>query len=404
MQIFYPVRTVSTHDAPLANETFMTSVDLSARNPASPTPGTPVAVSMEGVVAKYREQTILHDLSLKIGQGEFLTLLGPSGCGKTTLLNLIAGFTQANQGEIFIDGNLVTDLPPHEREIGIVFQNYALFPHMDVARNIGYGLRMRGVPAAEIAERVEAAMQLVKLGGLGHRKPRELSGGQQQRVALARALVIKPKVLLLDEPFSALDKGLRGAMQVEIREIQRELGVTTVFVTHDQGEALSMSDRIAVMSRGRICQIATPDEIYRRPTDPFVASFLGDVNILPTHFHGEDATHLHLRLGAGLVSVERERLVGGAHAGGRMDIYVRPEHIRFEPLGADSVLTGTVVNHVFQGDHVDTYVDVNAAVEGSQRVMVRTAGLDSIERFPIGTVTALALPPRNMTVFAEATA
>lgn len=380
----------------------MKSVDLSARNPAASASGMPIAVSMEGVVAKYREQTILHDLSLKIGQGEFLTLLGPSGCGKTTLLNLIAGFTQANQGEIFIDGNLVTDLPPHEREIGIVFQNYALFPHMDVARNIGYGLRMRGVPAAEIAQRVEAAMQLVKLDGLGHRKPRELSGGQQQRVALARALVIKPKVLLLDEPFSALDKGLRGAMQVEIREIQRELGVTTVFVTHDQGEALSMSDRIAVMSRGRICQIATPDEIYRRPTDPFVASFLGDVNILPTHFHGEDATHLHLRLGAGLVSVERERLVG-EHAGGRMDVYVRPEHIRFEPLSAESVLTGTVVNHVFQGDHVDTYVDVNVAVDGSQRVMVRTAGLDSIDRFPIGTITALALPPRNMTVFPEAT-
>jgi len=383
----------------------MKSDDSSARSPARPsTSGSPVAVSMEGVVAKYREQTILHDLSLKIGQGEFITLLGPSGCGKTTLLNLIAGFTQANNGEIFIDGNLVTDLPPHEREIGIVFQNYALFPHMDVARNIGYGLRMRGVPNAEIAQRVEAAMQLVKLGGLGHRKPRELSGGQQQRVALARALVIKPKVLLLDEPFSALDKSLRGAMQVEIREIQRELGVTTVFVTHDQGEALSMSDRIAVMSRGRICQIATPDEVYRRPTDPFVASFLGDVNILPSHFHGEDATHLHLRLGGGIVSLERERLVGGEHGGGRMDIYVRPEHIHFEPLGADSVLTGTVVHHVFQGDHVDTYVDINVVADGSQRVMVRTSGLDSIGRFPIGTVTALALPPRNMTVFPEATA
>ncbi|SDV49407.1 ABC transporter ATP-binding protein [Chitinasiproducens palmae] len=368
------------------------------------TAGAPVAVSMEGVVAKYRDLTILHDLSLKIAQGEFLTLLGPSGCGKTTLLNLIAGFTQADTGEIFIDGKLVTDLPAHQREIGIVFQSYALFPHMDVARNIGYGLRMRGVGAREIAQRVDAAMALVKLGGLGHRKPRELSGGQQQRVALARALVIRPKVLLLDEPFSALDKGLRGAMQVEIREIQRELGVTTVFVTHDQGEALSMSDRIAVMSQGRICQIATPDEIYRRPTDPFVASFLGDVNILPSHFHGEDATHYQLRLGGGLVSVERERLVGGEHGGGRMDIYVRPEHIGFEPLGADSVLTGTVVNHVFQGDHVDSYVDVNVATHGSQRVMVRTAGLDAIERFPIGTVTALALPPRYLTVFPEAVA
>ncbi|WP_260854205.1 ABC transporter ATP-binding protein [Paraburkholderia sp. BCC1886] len=359
---------------------------------------------MENVVAKYREQTILHDLTLKIRPGEFLTLLGPSGCGKTTLLNLIAGFTQADSGEIFIDRQLVTDLPPHQRQIGIVFQNYALFPHMDVARNIGYGLRMRGVPAAEIKQRVETAMQLVKLTGLGHRKPRELSGGQQQRVALARALVIEPKVLLLDEPFSALDKGLRGSMQVEIREIQRKLGVTTVFVTHDQGEALSMSDRIAVMSRGRICQIAAPDEIYRRPTDPFVASFLGDVNILPAHFHGADATQVHLRMGSGLVSVERDRLVGGQHEGGRMDVYVRPEHLRFEPLSDGAVLTGTVVNHVFQGDHVDTYVDVNAAADGSQRIMVRSPGLDAIERFPIGTVTALALPPGNLTIFPEATA
>lgn len=387
----------------LANLTPMKSDDSSTQGQPSPsTASLDVAVSMEGVVAKYREQTILHDLSLKVRQGEFLTLLGPSGCGKTTLLNLIAGFAQASEGEIFIDGQLVTAVPPHQREIGIVFQNYALFPHMDVARNIGYGLRMRGVSKDEIAQRVDAVMQLVKLDGLGHRKPRELSGGQQQRVALARALVIRPKVLLLDEPFSALDKGLRGAMQIEIRDIQRTLGVTTIFVTHDQGEALSMSDRIAVMSRGRICQIATPDEIYRRPTDPFVASFLGDVNILPAHFHGEDLQHIHLRMGAGLVTIERERLVGGQHDGGRMDIYVRPEHIRFEPLSETSVLTGTVINHVFQGDHVDTYVDVTGAIGASQRVMVRSAGLDAIEQFPVGAVTGLSLPPRNMTVFPEA--
>jgi putative spermidine/putrescine transport system ATP-binding protein len=383
----------------------MNSIDSSALELASAPPSNrQVAVSVEHVVTRYRDQTILHDLSLKIHEGEFLTLLGPSGCGKTTLLNLIAGFTQADQGEIFIDRKPVTGLPPHQRQIGVVFQSYALFPHMDVARNIGYGLRMRGIPAAEIKQRVEAAMALVKLNDLGHRKPRELSGGQQQRVALARALVIEPKVLLLDEPFSALDKNLRGSMQVEIREIQRKLGVTTIFVTHDQSEALSMSDRIAVMSGGRICQISTPNEIYRRPEDPFVASFLGDVNILPAHFHGEDGTHLHLRLGARLVSVERERLVGGQHEGGRMDIYVRPEHISFEPLSADSVLTGTVVRHVFQGDHSDTYVDVDIPVSGFQRVMVRSPGLEVMDRWPIGTVTALALPPRNMTVFSAATA
>ncbi|WP_454688363.1 ABC transporter ATP-binding protein [Achromobacter aloeverae] len=357
------------------------------------------AVSLEGVVKKYREQTVLQELSLRIRGGEFLTLLGPSGCGKTTLLNLIAGFAEADNGEIFIDNQPVTDLPPYRRQIGIVFQNYALFPHMTVERNIGYGLRMRRLPPAEIGRRVQEAMALVKLDGLGHRKPKELSGGQQQRVALARALVIRPKVLLLDEPFSALDKGLRGAMQVEIRDIQRQLGVTTVFVTHDQGEALSMSDRIAVMSSGVIRQIATPDELYRNPRDPFVASFLGDVNILPAHYHGSDPEGIHLRLGAGLMHVPHDRLVGGTHEGLRMDVYVRPEQIRLEPLHGGSVLSGTVVNHVFQGDHVDSYIDVDIPVAGRQRVMVRSAGLDALQRWPVGTVTGLALPDRGVSVF-----
>ncbi|MDH0736910.1 ABC transporter ATP-binding protein [Achromobacter spanius] len=357
------------------------------------------AVSLEGVVKKYRQQTVLQELSLKIRRGEFLTLLGPSGCGKTTLLNLIAGFAQADNGEIFIEDQLVTDLPPYQRQIGMVFQNYALFPHMTVARNIGYGLRMRRMPAGEIAQRVEEAMALVKLEGLGERKPRELSGGQQQRVALARALVIRPKVLLLDEPFSALDKGLRGSMQVEIREIQRKLGVTTVFVTHDQGEALAMSDRIAVMSSGVIRQIATPDELYRNPQDPFVASFLGDVNILPAHYHGSDPDGILLRLGAGLIRVARDRLVGGSHEGRRLDIYVRPEQIRLENLHGESVLSGTVVNHVFQGDHIDSYIDVDIPVAGHQRVMVRSAGLDALQQWPVGSVTGLALPGQGISVF-----
>ncbi|OZI66801.1 ABC transporter ATP-binding protein [Bordetella genomosp. 11] len=362
-------------------------------------PESATAVSLEGVVKKYRDQTVLQELSLKIRRGEFLTLLGPSGCGKTTLLNLIAGFAQADNGEIFIDDQLVTDLPPYQRQIGIVFQNYALFPHMTVERNIGYGLRTRRLPSAEIEQRVRDAMALVKLDGLGQRKPRELSGGQQQRVALARALVIRPKVLLLDEPFSALDKGLRGSMQVEIREIQRQLGVTTVFVTHDQGEALSMSDRIAVMSSGVIRQIATPDELYRNPQDPFVAAFLGDVNILPAHYHGSDQDGIQLRLGAGLIRVPRERLVGGSHEGRRLDVYVRPEQIRLENLNGGSVLSGTVVNHVFQGDHIDSYIDVDIPVAGHKRVMVRSAGLDAPRLWPVGAVTALVLPDHGISVF-----
>ncbi|QHI98527.1 polyamine ABC transporter ATP-binding protein [Xylophilus rhododendri] len=358
-----------------------------------------IAVSLEGVVKKYHEQTVLHEVSLKIRRGEFLTLLGPSGCGKTTLLNLIAGFAEADNGEIFIEGQPVTSEPPHKRQIGIVFQNYALFPHMTVERNIGYGLRMRGMPKDEVAQRVKEAMAMVKLDGLGHRKPRELSGGQQQRVALARALVIQPKVLLLDEPFSALDKSLRGAMQVEIREIQRRLGLTTVFVTHDQGEALAMSDRIAVMSAGVIRQIAPPAELYQNPQDPFVASFLGDVNILPAHYHGQTATDFQLRLGSGLISLPHARLVDASHEGERLDVYVRPEHIRLESLHAGSVLSGTVVNHVFQGDHINTFVDVDVPRTARQIVTVRSAGLGAMQQWPVGSVAGLALPDEGISVF-----
>ncbi len=378
---------------------------MNAENPrAAVRPGhTPqdsaIAVSLEGVVKKYHEQTVLHELTLKIRRGEFLTLLGPSGCGKTTLLNLIAGFAEADNGEIFIDDQLVTAEPAHKRQIGIVFQNYALFPHMTVERNISYGLRMRGTPQDEVSRRVEEVMSMVKLDGLGHRKPRELSGGQQQRVALARALVIRPKVLLLDEPFSALDKSLRAAMQVEIRDIQRRLGVTTVFVTHDQGEALAMSDRIAVMSAGVIRQIAPPAELYRSPQDPFVASFLGDVNILPAYYHSRNATDIQLRLGAGLLSLPHERLVGGSHEGERLDVYVRPEHILFENLHPGSVLSGTVVNHVFQGDHIDSFVDVEIPMTGRQVVNVRSAGLGAMQRWPIGSVVGLSLPQAEVSVF-----
>ena len=366
---------------------------------SSPFSQADTAVSLERVVKKYRDQTVLHEISLKIRRGEFLTLLGPSGCGKTTLLNLIAGFAEADNGEVFIDGQPVTTEPPHKRQIGIVFQNYALFPHMNVERNIGYGLRMRGVEKDELAQRVKQAMDMVRLDGLGHRKPRELSGGQQQRVALARALVIQPKVLLLDEPFSALDKSLRGSMQVEIREIQQRLGLTTVFVTHDQGEALAMSDRIAVMSAGAIRQIASPAELYQNPQDPFVASFLGDVNILPSHLHAQTAADIHLRLGSGLISLPRARLVDAANTGDRLDVYVRPEHIRLESLHAGSVLSGTVINHVFQGDHIDTFLDVDLPMTARQVVTVRSPGLGAMQQWPVGAVAGLGLPEAGISVF-----
>lgn len=362
---------------------------------SSSAPRVNVAVQLDNVLKQFGDSIALHKVSLKILEGEFVTLLGPSGCGKTTLLNLMAGFAEADNGEIFIDGQLVTETPPYQREIGIVFQNYALFPHMNVAKNVGYGLRMRGVPKAEIAERVEQALALVKLQGYGDRKPRELSGGQQQRVALARALVIRPKVLLLDEPFSALDKNLRLSMQIELKDIQRKLGVTTVFVTHDQSEALSMSDRVVVMSAGHVRQIGTPDAIYRQPLDPFVASFVGDVNILPGRYLSRD-DQATLELGASALRLPAERV--HAEVGARLDVYVRPENIRLGPLGPQSLLSATVVTHVFQGDHVDIHLDVPAL--GQTRLFVRQSGLDSLTRWPVGAAAGLTFDDEGVCAFA----
>jgi putative spermidine/putrescine transport system ATP-binding protein len=309
----------------------------------------------------------------------------------------MAGFAEADGGEIFIDGELVTEIPPYQREIGIVFQNYALFPHMTVEKNVGYGLRMRGVPKAEIAERVEQALALVKLAGYGHRKPRELSGGQQQRVALARALVIRPKVLLLDEPFSALDKNLRLSMQVELKAIQRKLGVTTVFVTHDQGEALSMSDRVVVMSAGHVRQIGTPDEIYRQPRDPFVAGFVGDVNILPGRYAGRDHAAV-LELGGNALRLPAERVQ--ASVGERLDVYVRPENIQLGPLSSHCFLSATVITHVFQGDHVDVHLDVPAL--GSASLFARQSGLESLTRWPVGSVVGITFDDEGVCAFTAA--
>ncbi len=356
-----------------------------------------VAVQLDGVLKRFGDAIALHKISLTIEEGEFITLLGPSGCGKTTLLNLMAGFAEADGGEIFIDGDLVTEIPPYQREIGIVFQNYALFPHMTVEKNVGYGLRMRGVPKAEIAERVEQALALVKLAGYGQRKPRELSGGQQQRVALARALVIRPKVLLLDEPFSALDKNLRLSMQVELKAIQRKLGVTTVFVTHDQGEALSMSDRVVVMSAGHVRQIGTPDDIYRRPQDPFVAGFVGDVNILPGLYAGRDSTAV-IELGGNKLRLPAERI--NAHVGERLDVYMRPENLQLAPLSPHSLFSATVITHVFQGDHVDVHLDAPAL--GSAALFARQSGLESLTRWPVGSVVGVSVDDEGVCAFSAA--
>ena len=248
--------------------------------PGSIASGDVAAVSFEAVTKQFGNVVALDKVSLAIGRGEFMTLLGPSGCGKTTLLNLAAGFLGPDGGSIAIDGKCVNEVPTYKREIGMMFQSYALFPHMNVAENVAYGLKARGVRRQQCAKRVAEALSLVKLTGMENRKPRQLSGGQQQRVALARALVVRPDLLLFDEPLSNLDARLRDEMRLEIRELQRRIGITTVLVTHDIAEAFTMSDRMAVMQAGKVVQIGRADEIYRAPANRFVANFVGPTNEL----------------------------------------------------------------------------------------------------------------------------
>ena len=239
-----------------------------------------VSLHIDGAKVSYEGVTVLHSLSLSVEPGEFFCLLGPSGCGKTTLLNLVAGFLPLQAGRVLLGGEDVTLLPPQHRQIGVVFQSYALYPHMTVGENVGYGLRIRNWPSAKITSRVDEMLSLVQLQDRQRRYPRQLSGGEQQRVAIARALAVKPRLLLLDEPLSNLDARLRSEMRTELARIQRTTGVTTVFVTHDQEEALSMADRVAVLNSGRVEQVGAPHEIYRRPQTPFVASFVGRSNVI----------------------------------------------------------------------------------------------------------------------------
>ncbi|MFT9159994.1 MAG: ABC transporter ATP-binding protein [Acetobacter sp.] len=325
------------------------------------------AVQIDGVTKSFGKTPALEPCWMKIKRGEFLTLLGPSGCGKTTLLNLIAGFLEADNGELFLGADLVTQVPPHKREIGIVFQNYALFPHKTVAQNVEYGLRTRGVPREESRARVKEALSLVKLENFADRKPRQMSGGQQQRVALARALVIRPRVLLLDEPFSALDRNLRVAMQIELKEIQTKLGLTTIFVTHDQNEALSMSDRIAVMSRGCVRHIGAPQEIYEHPKDLFVATFVGDTNLF---YARKEPTEGQIRLDIGGRKVEiSSEQQDAPDLPPDVIVAARPEQCRLTSVERPDAIPATVAVAVYQGSYVELYLDCDAAVQG--RIMLR---------------------------------
>jgi len=344
------------------------------------------SVSVEGLSKSFDGTPAVDDVSLEVRKGEFLTLLGPSGCGKTTLLNLIAGFLEPDRGEIFIDGDLVTRVPPYLRSIGMVFQSYALFPHMTVAQNVAFGLKMRKVPAAEIAKRVAEALDMVRMPQMGGRTPRQLSGGQQQRVALARALVINPKVVLLDEPFSAIDKNLRAEMQVELKQIQKRVGITTLFVTHDQSEALSLSDRIAVMSQGRIEQLSEPAHLYRSPATSFVASFIGDINRLTCRIGPASGADTLLEIGTVRVRLPSSR-ADGLGPGSAAVLFLRPEELALVPEADPAANLGTAVveTHVYQGTHVDIYV----RCDDGRLMRARHAGFGAIEQFPAGGRTGV---------------
>jgi putative spermidine/putrescine transport system ATP-binding protein len=323
-------------------------------------------------------------LDLHIHKGEFITLLGPSGSGKTTTLMLLAGFEAPTSGAIRLEGRPIESLPPHLRGMGVVFQSYSLFPHMTVAQNVAFPLSVRKVPSALARDKVVAALDKVRLGHLADRKPQQLSGGQQQRVALARALVFEPRVVLMDEPLSALDKKLREEMQLEIRRLHRELGVTMVFVTHDQSEAMTLSDRVAVFNHGRIEQLATPQQLYDAPLNPFVAGFVGDNNILRGSAQGSSG----MRLDDGRCL--QGRATAGLADGAAATLCVRPEHLRVaRPGDATDArvnhLPATLVDAIHQGDH--------------WRLVVRLQGADCTwfaklapGALPLGVATGQALP------------
>lgn len=315
---------------------------------------------------RYGDQIVVYDFSLSVQRGEFLTFLGPSGCGKTTVLRMIAVLEQAQTGKIILDGQDITDVPTAQRRVGMVFQSYALFPNMTVEENVGFGLRVAGVPGAQYRKRVAEMLDRVELSHLASRYPWQLSGGQQQRVALARALANEPRVLLLDEPLSALDAKIREALRESLRSLQRSLGLTTIFVTHDQEEALSLSDRVVVMQAGRIEQVGTPASIYNRPGSPFVATFVGTINRLSAHVH--DAANGRLLLGD--QPLRTSYSLQGRSKDSHCELGIRPEALRWSndagtaPSG-ENILTGCVQDLMFQGPVVRMRVDL-----GEQSIQV----------------------------------
>jgi putative spermidine/putrescine transport system ATP-binding protein len=338
------------------------------------------ALRLQGLVKRFGDTVAVAGVDLDLPPGRLISFLGPSGCGKTTILRCIAGLEEPTEGKVFLDGEDITKAAPHTRDIGMVFQSLALFPHLNVAGNIGYGLRIRGVPREKIAARVQELLQLVSMEGLGDRRIQQLSGGQRQRVATARALALEPSLFLLDEPLSALDANLREQLQLELRLLQQKLGITTIMVTHDQRESMTMSDLVVVMNEGRVEQVGEPLEVYRRPESAFVARFIGSTNLLEGSASGD---------GTVTVGDRRFALNGDRPARGSVLLSVRPEeaHLERGDSAAENTLPGTVVFVRDLGELFECYVDCgfedNVVVAGSPRERIPVTQGDRVSvRFP----------------------
>lgn len=334
-------------------------------------------LSIRNLSKSYEGNKVLNDISLDLREGMFLSLLGPSGCGKTTILRIIAGLVEADSGIVSINNAEIDHLPPNKRDMGIVFQSYALFPHMTVEQNIAYGLEQRKMAKKDITISVKEAIKMVQLDGFEHRMPKQLSGGQQQRVALARAMIIQPKLLLLDESLSALDKKLRTEMQIELRKIQQESGITTIFVTHDQDEAMTMSDKIALMNKGKIDQLDTPQNIYQNPANTFVANFLGKSNSLVGTIVEKNVDEYTMRLdNEVIINVPSKQVM---EVGKRYTVLVRPEKLHISTVKPECAVSGTIQFTTYTGSFTEYQVEV-----AGQEFTVQRQNLSNQQPYEIG--------------------
>jgi spermidine/putrescine ABC transporter ATP-binding subunit len=350
-------------------------------------------VSIRSLEKLYGDVRAVDGVSLDISEGEFLALLGPSGSGKTTVLMCVAGFETANDGQILIGGTDMTKVPPHRRDLGMVFQRYALFPHLSVEDNIAFPLKRRRLPRAERRRKVDEALELVQLQGLGKRRPGQLSGGQQQRVALARAIVFGPRVLLMDEPLGALDKKLREQLQIEVKQLQRRLGTTVIYVTHDQQEALTMADRIAIMHQGQLQQLGTPDELYEHPANAFTANFVGETSLLAATVAdlGDDRCTVTLAGGQRLPAVAADPAT--LHPGAAVRVAVRPERVRIVGSSHAPNVTGTVTASFYSGESTLYLVDIGGGAELKVRASVNERA------FSAGDEIAVSWNPEHARVY-----